>query len=172
MERAFRDARHGFQRGRPWERAGFGFLSSLALTVTLSRAINYALELRRPAPPLRSFARRIYHAPRRGEMRVHHFVPGMGIGALTGAAAILTRDDRREFILSMPFGVGAGLTLDELALLVRLDNPYWGKEEIPLAQASGGALGAGLLGLHFWLRGRRERRAGRQASEAGDCQDR
>jgi hypothetical protein len=54
---------------------------------------------------------------------VHHYLPGMGLALAAGGTAILTRTDGREFWLSLPFGTGAGLTLDELALLVKRDNP-------------------------------------------------
>lgn len=154
MGRQVESALRGFDGAPPAERAGFGMLGTLALTIGGSRLINYVRERRRPAPGLRSLVRRAYHAPGGEELRVHHFVPGMAISALAGATAILTRKDGREFWLSLPFGVGAGLTLDELALLVRADNPYWGQTTLPLAQAGAGALGAGILGAHFWRSGK------------------
>ena len=45
-----------------------------------------------------------------------------------GAAAILTRDEDLEPKLAVPFGVGMGLTLDESALLLELDDVYWRRE--------------------------------------------
>jgi hypothetical protein len=129
-----------------------------ATTMAVSRAINYVRERRRRAPRLRSLGRRLQSAPGREQLRVHHFLPGMGITTLTGAAAIVTRGDRREFVFSLPFGVGTGLTLDELPLLIQLDNPYWGQERFPLLQAATGALGASLLGIRFWLQGRNQAR--------------
>lgn len=153
MAGAVRVALRGFEDAHPAERAGFGILGAVAVTVGAARATTYALEQRRPAPALRSLARRAYYAPGGQKLRVHHFLPGMGISAMAGATAILTRKDRREFLLALPFGIGAGLTLDEVALLVQSDNPYWGKERVVLAQAAAAAIGAGGLALRFWRRG-------------------
>lgn len=55
---------------------------------------------------------------------MHHFLPGIAIAFATGATGILTH--RRGFRLSLPFGSGVALTLDELPLLLGRDNPYWG----------------------------------------------
>ena len=86
-------------------------------------------------------------------VRVVHFLPGIGIAFAAGAASILTRKDRREFWLSLPFGAGAALTLDEADLLLELDNPYWGSEVLALTQGSLAALGAAVLALRFHRRG-------------------
>ena len=86
-------------------------------------------------------------------MRVHHFVPGMLVSAVAGAVAILTREDGREFWLSLPFGIGTGLTLDELALLVELDDPYWASERVTLVEGSGAGLAAIALLVRFYRRG-------------------
>lgn len=109
-------------------------LASSAVTIGVSRAINYWRERQRSAPALRSLLRRAYHAPGDQQVRVHHFIPGMAISAAAGAVAILTRRDGYEFWLSLPFGTGTGLTLDEIALLIDLDNPYWGSERLSLLE--------------------------------------
>ena len=143
----------GYRSAPPAERAGFEMLSAFAGTIAVSRATNYVRERRRRAPLLRSMLRRAYHAPGENEMRVHHFLPGIGIAFAAGAASILTRKDRREFWLSLPFGAGAALTLDEADLLLELDNPYWGSEVLALTQGSLAALGAAVLALRFHRRG-------------------
>jgi hypothetical protein len=71
-----------------------------------------------------------------------------------GACAILGRKDGRESWLSILFGTGLGLTLDEIALLIKLDNPYWGSQRLVLIEGSVAALGAGLLALRFSWHGR------------------
>jgi len=124
-------------------------LSSCALTITVARAITNVREHQRTTPRLRGLVRRAYHAPGANEMRVHHFVPGMLVSAVAGAAAILTRKDGREFLLSLPFGVGTGLTLDELALLVELDDPYWASERITLIEGAGAGIAAIALLVRF-----------------------
>lgn len=131
-------------------------LSSCALTIMVARAITNVRERHRTAPWLRGLVRRAYHAPGSSEMRVHHFVPGMLVSAVAGAVAILTREDGREFWLSLPFGIGTGLTLDELALLVELDDPYWASERVTLIEGSGAGLAAIALLVRFYRRGHDE----------------
>jgi len=137
--------RKGLQLASPVERAAFGGLASFAVTIGAARTINVIRERRRRFPVLRSLARRAYYAPGGEELRIHHFLPGIVVSALAGAAAIFTRDDGLELLLSLPFGTGAGLTLDEVALLVDLDNAYWASENLVAAQAVIAALGT--LGL-------------------------
>jgi hypothetical protein len=148
--------RRGYERGSVAERAGFGVLCSFASTISISRSINYVLERRRPFPIARSLWRRVYNAPRRGGQRVHHFVPGIAIALAAGGAAVLTRTNGCELRFALPFGAGTGLTLDELALLIDLDNPYWRTEDVALAQAAAALIGAGALATRFIVRGARD----------------
>jgi hypothetical protein len=145
--------RRGYRTVSPAERAAFGMLSAFATTIGISRAINYVRERRRPAPRLRSWARRAYHSPGEEQLRVHHYLPGMGLVLAAGGTAILTRGDGHEFWLSVPFGTGAGLTLDEVAVLVQRDNPYWDSERFALILSVAGALAAAALAEHFHRRG-------------------
>jgi Ser/Thr protein kinase RdoA (MazF antagonist) len=150
----FDAALRGFREVSPVERAGFGMLTSFAITIGVSRAINYARERRRAAPRLRSWARHAYHSPGQEQLRVHHFMPGIGLAFLSGAGAILKRNDGREFWFSLPFGIGAGLTLDEIAILTELDNPYWESEKLAAAQAAIAAGGALALAVRFQRHGK------------------
>ncbi len=134
------------------ERASLGMLGSFALSVTCARAINYVRERRRPAPVLRSWARRARNVPARNETRVHHFVPGVALAFLSGASAIFTHEDGRGVLLSIPFGVGVGMTSDEIAVMIERGNPYWKSEELSLAQAAAAALGAVALMVRIKLR--------------------
>jgi hypothetical protein len=147
-------ALRGYRQVSPAERAGFGMLTSFAFTIGASRAINYGLERRRTAPRLRSWARHAYHSPGQEQLRVHHFMPGIGLAFLSGAGAILARNDGRGFWFSLPFGIGAGLTLDEIAILTELDNPYWESERLAAAQAAIAASGALALAVRFQRRGK------------------
>jgi hypothetical protein len=91
-----------------------------------------------------------------GRRHIHHFVPGIVIGFGAGAAAILTRDERLEPWLAVPFGVGMGLTLDESALLLDLEDVYWSREgllSVQITLAVMAMLGALALGLRFLRRG-------------------
>ena len=99
--------------------------TSFPVTVAASRSINHVREGRRALPMWRGFGlRSVPPAGAAGDRRVHHFMPGIAPRFATGGAAILTRDDGLDRRLSVPFGVGLGLTTDELGLLLEAPNPY------------------------------------------------
>ena len=59
-------------------------------------------------------------------------------------------------LLAVPFGIGLGLTLDESALLLELDDVYWTREgllSVQITLAVIAMLGALALGLRFLRRG-------------------
>ena len=74
---------------------------------------------------------------------------------LAGAGAIVKREDRLEPWFGVPFGIGMGLTFDEIAVMTELDNPYWESEKLAIAQAGGAALGAAALAVRLHHRGAR-----------------
>jgi ABC-type Fe3+ transport system permease subunit len=148
---AFETALRGYRAAPTPERATFEVSSAFAATIAISRALNYVRERRRAAPRVRSWLRRAYHAPGRQKSRFHHFAPGIAILLVTGFGAVVTREDGREWRFSVPFGVGAGLTTDEVALLIELDNPYWKSERFSLGQAAVGALVATALAVRFGI---------------------
>ena len=93
-----------------------------------------------------------------GRRHIHHFVPGIVLAFSSGAIAILTNNEEIEARLAIPFGVGMGLTLDESALLLELEDVYWSPEgllgvQISLAVAA--LMGAVVLGVRFIRRGER-----------------
>jgi hypothetical protein len=91
-----------------------------------------------------------------GRRHIHHFVPGIVIAFGSGTGAIVTRDEGLEPILAVPFGVGMGLTLDESALLLELDDVYWTREGILSVQitlAVTALLASIALGLRLLRRG-------------------
>jgi hypothetical protein len=154
--RLIKTAAAGYRDSNPAERGLFGMAASFAVTVASARTINYARERRRALPMWRSLGRRLYHLPGGGAaQRVHHFIPGIGLGFATGGAAILTRDDGLDGWLSLPFGIGVGLTTDELGLLLEGSNPYWGSETFALAQSATASLAAAALAAVFVRRGLR-----------------
>ena len=128
-------------------------LSAFSTTIGVARAINYVRERSRPAPWLRSWARRTYHAPGQQQLRVHHFLPGVLLSFVTGGAAILAHRNGAQLWLSAPFGTGAGLTLDEVGLLLKFDNPYWKGETLALVEGAAAAVGAVALAVRFNRRG-------------------
>src|SRR5437870_3580528 len=59
-------------------------------------------------------------------VHLHHLVPGIVVSLAAGTAIIAFRPgDDSMLLLSMLFGVGAALTLDEFALILHLGDVYW-----------------------------------------------
>jgi hypothetical protein len=90
---------------------------------------------------------------------IHHFLPGTLLAFAAGGAALVTRDPRKEQVLAIPFGIGLGLTFDEFALLLDLEDVYWTPEGLVSVQVSAAfaaMLGAVLLGLRIVRRGEAE----------------
>ena len=138
----------GYQEVSTRENSMFNLLTSFATTFVLARSITYLLRERKSFGPFRNL--------RAGGRHIHHYVPGIVIAFASGAGAILTRDEKLEPWLAVPFGVGMGLTLDESALLLELDDVYWSREGILSVQITLTAiamLGALALGLRFLRRG-------------------
>jgi hypothetical protein len=143
-------ARAGYQEVSTRENATFNMLSSFVATFLLARGITYLLRHRRRVGPFRNV--------RLGRRHIHHFVPGIVIAFAAGAGAILTRDEGLEPKLAVPFGVGMGLTLDESALLLELEDVYWTREgllSVQITLAVMALLASLALGLRFLRRGER-----------------
>src|SRR5204862_1112796 len=87
---------------------------------------------------------------------IHHFIPGIVIAFVSGIGAITTQDDGVESALAIPFGIGMGLTMDEAALLLDLEDVYWTRQGLLSVQVSLGVtatLAASILGLRVLRRG-------------------
>ena len=143
-------ARAGYLEVSSRENAMFNLLSSFVATFATARAITYLLRRRARVGPFRNL--------RVGRRHIHHFVPGIIVAFAAGAGAILTRDEELEPLLAVPFGLGMGLTLDESALLLELDDVYWSREGILSVQitlAVMALLASVALGLRFLRRGER-----------------
>src|SRR6478736_5626216 len=90
-----------------------------------------------------------------GGTHVHHLVWGILLILATGyvAIAIAPGSPGRE-ILAILFGIGTGLTLDEFALWLNLDDVYWsqkGRSSIDAVIVAGALGGLVLVGLRAWL---------------------
>lgn len=141
-------ARAGYREVSTRENAMFNLLTSFASTFLVARSITYLLRHRRSFGPFRNL--------RVGRRHIHHFVPGIVIAFASGTGAILTRDEQLEPWLAVPFGVGMGLTLDESALLLELEDVYWSREgllSVQITLAVMAMLGALALALRFLRRG-------------------
>ena len=140
--------RAGYHDVSTRENALFNLLTSFVTTFMLARLIAHQLRTRRRVGPFRNL--------KFGRRHIHHFVPGIVIAFVSGTAAILTRNERLEPRLAVPFGIGMGLTLDESALLLELDDVYWSEEGILSVQvtlAVTAMLGSMALGLRLLRRG-------------------
>ena len=138
----------GYQEVSGRENAMFNLLTAFVATFLTARFVTFRLRRASRVGPFRDF--------RLGRRRIHHFVPGIILAFAAGGAAIVTRNEDVEPLLAVPFGVGLGLTLDESALLLDLEDVYWTREgllsvQITLAVMS--LLAALALGLRFLRRG-------------------
>ncbi|MEV7141024.1 hypothetical protein [Streptomyces tauricus] len=64
-----------------------------------------------------------------GGLHIHHVVPGVVLTVIGGFGAV--GSDRHGFgaaVFAVVFGMGAGLVLDEFALILHLDDVYWSEE--------------------------------------------
>jgi hypothetical protein len=143
-----RVARAGYREVSTRENSMFNLFTSFATTFILVRSVTYALRRRPRVGPFRNL--------RVGRRHIHHYVPGIVIAFTSGTGAILSRDERLEPILAVPFGMGMGLTLDESALLLDLEDVYWSREGLLSVQITLTAialLGALALARRFLRRG-------------------
>lgn len=141
-------ARTGYRQGSTRENAVFNLLTSFVATFVLARSITTLLRARPSFGPFRNV--------RLGRRHIHHYVPGILLAFGSGGAAIVSRDDRVEKWMAVPFGAGMGLTLDESALLLDLDDVYWSEEGIVSVQitlAVTALLGAVAILSRFLRRG-------------------
>jgi hypothetical protein len=141
-------ARVGYREVSTRENAIFNLLTSFVTTFMVARVVAGLLREREHIGPFRNV--------RLGRRHIHHFVPGIVLAFAAGGTAIVTRDERLEPVLALPFGIGMGLTLDESALLLELDDVYWTEEGIVSVQitlAVTALLAALALGLRALRRG-------------------
>jgi hypothetical protein len=89
-----------------------------------------------------------------GGIHVHHLVFGIVLMMIAGFCGFAFQPDSPWLeILAVAFGVGMGLTLDEFALWLHLDDVYWAEEgrrsvdAVILAALIGGALVMGFTPL-------------------------
>ncbi|MEU2114402.1 hypothetical protein ABZ567_01815 [Streptomyces sp. NPDC016459] len=64
-----------------------------------------------------------------GGLHIHHVVPGVVLTVIGGFGAV--GSDRHGVggaVFAVVFGIGAGLVLDEFALILHLDDVYWTEE--------------------------------------------
>jgi hypothetical protein len=141
-------ARAGYQAAPAQENALFNLFASFLISLLASRGIAFLLRDRRRVGPFRNV--------RVGRRHIHHFVPGIALAFVTGTIAIVARDEQLEPKLALLFGAGMGMTMDEAALLLELDDVYWTEEgvlSLQLGASLVALLGALAIGLRFVRRG-------------------
>jgi hypothetical protein len=121
---SFGDVPHERITDRPRRRL---FVASLSFVLTFAgvRAVVYAIK--HQIPP--------FHFIQSGGRHIHHLVFGILILLLVGygwLAEVGTGADHSSILLSrlmsILYGVGAALTLDEFALWLNLRDVYWARE--------------------------------------------
>jgi hypothetical protein len=141
-------ATRGYRDVPARENALFNLFTSFVTTFISVRAVTTLLRDRRSVGP--------FHNVVVGRRHIHHYVPGILLTFLSGSAAIATRREGLESWLAIPFGAGMGLTLDESALLLELDDVYWSEEgivSVQIALAATAMLSAVALATRFLRRG-------------------
>jgi hypothetical protein len=130
------------------ENALFNLLASFVTSFSLARGITYLLRRHNRVGPFRNL--------RIGRRHIHHFVPGILLAFSSGAAAILTDNAEIEPRLALAFGTGMGLTLDESALLLELEDVYWSREgvlSVQITLAAMALISASVLAARLLRRG-------------------
>ena len=141
----------GYREVSTRENALFNLLTAFVTSFIGARVTTSMLRSRRSVGPFRALIL--------GRRHIHHYVPGILLAFVSGGAAIVTRNESLEPKLAVPFGVGMGLTLDESALLLELDDVYWherGILSVQVALVTTALLGALALGLRFLRVGEQE----------------
>lgn len=141
-------ARRGYQQAATGETVLFNLLSAFVLSSSLIRLTAFGK--RRGLRP--------FFDVMVGRTHIHHFIPGIVIAFGSGAFALFARDDRVRETIAIPLGVGMGLTFDESALLLSLEDVYWSRRglvgvQITLGTAS--LLAASVIALRILRRGER-----------------
>ena len=87
-------------------------------------------------------------------VHVHHFVPGIVLVLITGYLAIAVDVQAGRRLFDVGFGAGAGLTIDEFALWLHLEDVYWsehGRKSVMAIIVVAATAGLVLLGADFWV---------------------
>jgi hypothetical protein len=148
VEETVAAAVRGYEDAPDRANALFNLLASFVTTFAAARAIAHGLRGGRRFGPFRDV--------RIARRHIHHYVPGIVLAFASGAAAILTDNEDIEPKLALVFGAGMGMTLDESALLLELEDVYWSEEgllSVQITLAVIALLGVLGLGVRFLRRG-------------------
>jgi len=138
----------GYRAGSRRENALLNLLGSFTISFGLVRASTHLIRSRGAVGPFRNLTLNGRH--------IHHFVPGIVLAFVAGGVSVASRNEALDRWLAIPFGTGVALTLDESALLLKLDDVYWTEEGIVSVQITLAALAmlsALVLALRVLARG-------------------
>lgn len=94
-------------------------LTSFVLTFLVTRTVTRLI--RAGKGPFRNVSS--------GGVHIHHVVPGVVLTVLGGFGAVASdRHGVGAGVFAVVFGIGAGLVLDEFALILHLDDVYWSED--------------------------------------------
>ncbi|MYR44466.1 hypothetical protein [Streptomyces sp. SID5910] len=86
-----------------------------------------------------------------GGVHIHHVVPGVVLTVVGGFAAVAGgRHGFGSALAAVVFGIGAGLVLDEFALILHLDDVYWseaGRKSVEVVVITAALVGLVLAGF-------------------------
>ncbi|QNE77841.1 hypothetical protein F0344_27530 [Streptomyces finlayi] len=86
-----------------------------------------------------------------GGVHVHHVVPGVVLTVLGGFGAVASgREGVGASLCAVIFGVGAGLMLDEFAMILHMDDVYWteqGRQSVEVVVLTAALVGLFLAGF-------------------------
>ncbi|MFJ9561611.1 hypothetical protein ACIRQQ_16420 [Streptomyces fuscichromogenes] len=111
-------------------------LTAFVLTFVITRVITRLI--RAGKGPFRNV--------RAGGLHIHHVVPGVVLVVVGGFGAVAgSRNGLGAGLAAIVFGIGAGLVLDEFALILHLGDVYWTEEGRKSVEAV--VITAALVGL-------------------------
>lgn len=86
-----------------------------------------------------------------GAVHIHHVVPGVVLTVIGGFCAVAGgQHGFGAAVAAVVFGMGAGLVMDEFALIVHLDDVYWteaGRKSVEVVVLTAAVAGLFLLGF-------------------------
>jgi hypothetical protein len=133
--------------------------SWLAFTCTFAGVRGITYSIRAGRGPFRNISA--------GGEHLHHYMWGIGLLAGVGAVAVRgTEQQRRHPAVSISYGSGLALIVDEFALLLDLKDVYWAQEgriSVDIAVGAISAAGSYFAALPV-IRGMRERRQKEKAA--------
>ncbi|MBC9728657.1 hypothetical protein [Streptomyces sp. TRM68367] len=86
-----------------------------------------------------------------GGVHIHHVIPGVALTIVGGFGAVASgRHGLSSAVCAVLFGMGAGLVLDEFALILHLDDVYWteaGRKSVEVVVLTAALVGLVLAGF-------------------------